>query len=78
MGKIAIKVLYGVIVKLNLSNFLKKDINLTCIYLTTQVLPHFKHTSRASKLLLNGSKKMKITWLEIGAVGLRWYIIYRS
>jgi len=46
-------------------------------YLNSQAVPHFKHTSRTSKLLHMSSKEMKVTWQEIGAVGLGWYIIYR-
>jgi hypothetical protein len=70
-----ITVQYAAIVKLNCSNALNKQFNLTCIYLNTQVVPHFKHTSHASKLLLKMSKVMEITGHEIGSVGLQRCIL---
>jgi hypothetical protein len=66
---------YAVIVKLNCSNALNKQFNLKCIYLNTQVVPHFKHTSHASKLLLKRSKEMESNGQEIQSVGVRRYII---
>jgi len=48
IGKITISVLYGVNVKQKLSTALNKKFNLTCIYLNTQAVPHFKQTSLAS------------------------------
>jgi hypothetical protein len=70
-----ITVQYAEIVKLNCSNALNKQFNLTCIYLNTPVVPHFKHTSHVSKLLLKGSKEMESNGQEIGSVGLQRCIL---
>jgi hypothetical protein len=43
-----IRVLYGVNFKLNHSIALNNKLNMTCVYLNTQIVPHFKHTSLAS------------------------------
>jgi hypothetical protein len=45
-----------------------------CVYLNTQSVPHCKHNSLASWLLLKWSKEIQVTGNEIGSVGLRWCI----
>jgi len=46
-----------------------------CLYLSTQVLPHFKHTIHASKLPLKRFKEAEITRHEMESVRIRRSII---